>query len=144
MRLLLAAAFAAVVLASGAGATSIARVTLPQMESSARVVPIADVTGFSGGTRLVRYTLDPVRFLRGGRSRRVTLTSIRLPDISLGLETGRRYLIFAERRTFFGRWNRLAPVGYPQGIYPLLDERVAANEVNGRVEIDRLARRLRR
>lgn len=145
MRLTGALALAALAVSASAGATSIARVTLPEMERSSSVVLIAEVeSSRRRGNGLDEYPLKPLRFLRGGPSRRVTLSVPPLPGIRLGLEPGGRYLVFAERRTFFGRWNRLTATGYHQGVYRMLDDARAANDSNGVVALDRLPAELRR
>jgi hypothetical protein len=144
MRLAGALALVTLVLLPSAGATTIARVTLPQMEATATVVVVAEVKGVSTGNGLDEYALEPVRFMRGGPARNVTLSAPSLPGIVLGLERGGRYLVFAERRTFFGRWNRLTVSGYHQGVYRLLDDTRARNDSNGEVALDRLPAELRR
>jgi len=142
MRLAGALALALLVCTATAGATSIARVTLPEMERASTVVVVAEVKTLSSGDGLDEYQLEPERFLRGGPSRRVTLSAPPLPGIALGLERGGRYLVFAERRTFFGRWNRLTVVGYPQGVYRMLGDLRAVNEPNGMIVLKRLSARL--
>ena len=144
MRLAGGVALAALVLVSTAGATSIGRVTLPRMERSSTVILVADVEGVARRGRLDAYRLRPVRFLRGGPAQRVTVSVPRVPLLTLGVERGGRYLVFAERRTFFSRWNRLTVTGYHQGVYRLLDDGHAINDANGFVAIDRLTTRLRR
>ena len=123
-------------------ATSIGRVTLPEMERKASVV-------FVGTAQRVRekgwitITFRANRFLRGGPSRVVTITSLRLPGIELGIQAGGRYLIFAEpRRLGHRRVRRLVPMGYPQGVYALEADGMARNEWNGPVHLERLADRL--
>lgn len=123
-------------------ATSIGRVTLPQMERKASVV-------FVGTARRVEQTgwitivFRGNRFLRGGPSRLVTITSLQLPGIELGIRAGERYLIFAEpRRLGHRRVRRLCPMGYPQGVYALREDGMARNSWNGAVNLERLRDRI--
>jgi len=91
----------------------------------------------------ITITFRANRFLRGGPSRVVTITSLRLPGIELGIQAGGRYLIFAEpRRLGHRRVRRLVPMGYPQGVYALEADGMARNEWNGPVHLERLADRL--
>ena len=144
MRLAGALALAVLVWTPAADATTIARVTLAEMEATATVVVVADVKAVSTRNGLDEYQLEPVQFMRGGPARTVTLSAPSLPGIALGLEHGGRYLVFAERRTFFGRWNRLTVSGYHQGVYAMLDGARAGNDSNGVVALDRLPAELRR
>ena len=144
-----ALAVAAAAAAATADATTIARFTLPELERTATVVLIGDVRArrrvtAGGSLPASRHDFARVRFLRGGPARSVTLTSLELPGIELGLVRGDRFLVFAEpRRLGRERERRLVPVGYPQGIYRVLASDIAANDVNGRVSLSRLERRLR-
>jgi hypothetical protein len=132
-----------------AGATTIARVTLLQMEGSASVVfvgvfesahraPLGERPG-------VRYRIRVERFLRGGPADTVHLWTLDIPGIALGVEQGQRYLVFAERRRF-GRTRqaRLTASGYHQGVYRVLDDTRASNVSNGEVDLRRLPAELRR
>lgn len=138
---------AALSFTSGAHATTIALVTLSDMERTSTVVFVgelvagqgADVGGFQGR----RYGFRVERFLRGGPASFVHLSTVELPGISLGLEAGKRYLVFAERRLLGKAETRLTMTGYHQGVYRMVGDLAAANDMNGRVIIDRLAGRLR-
>lgn len=149
MRRLAALLILGLVLAASAGATTLARVTLPQMESTSTVVFVgvfesAERTRL-GGLPSVRYRVRTERFLRGGPSQRVHLSTLDVPGISLGVEPGRRYLVFAERRWFGrAREERLTATGYYQGVYRMLGRATATNDLNGVVSLERLAARLRR
>lgn len=149
MRLAGALALVALVLTASAGATSIARVTLPQMERASTVVFVGELTSERhvkiGGYQGRRYGLRVERFLRGGRAETVHLSVVDLPGLSLGLKPEERYLVFAEPRRFgTEREERLTPVGYYQGVYRVLDDARAENDSNGTVELERLRSRLRR
>ena len=140
---------AALVLTTPADATSIERVTLPQMERSATVVFVGRAVAHRPlrvGASLggVRYRFEAVRFLRGGPTRVVHLTFPELPGLSTGVVLGRRQLVFAEPRRFgAARERRLTASGYPQGVYLRVAAGRFANGANGAVRLDRLARRLR-
>ena len=147
MRLAGALALAALVATGSAGATSIARVTLPQMERASTVAFVGELaTGRSvrlGGFQGQRYRFRVKRFLRGGPAKTVHLSTVGIPGISLGLEPGKRYLVFAEPRRFgTEREERLTPTGYYQGVYRMLGDSRATNETNGEVELERLRSRL--
>jgi hypothetical protein len=149
MRYVGALALATLVLTASAGATSIARVTLPQMERTATLVFVGAFVGGAraplGGLRGRRYRFHAERFLRGGRADVVHLSVLDFPGLSLGVEQGGRYLVFAERRRFgTTKEERLTATGFHQGIYGMVGNDRAANDMNGSLELDRLAARLRR
>lgn len=132
-----------------AGATTIARVTLPQMVGNADVVFVGVFESAApsslGGLRGIRYRFRAERFLRGGRSKTVHLSVPEIPGVRLGLEPGQRYLVFAERGRFGrAREERLTASGYHQGVYDVLSETRAGNAANGVVDLRLLPARLRR
>lgn len=136
-------------LAGSAGATSIGRVTLPEMERSSTVVFVGEFVGGSdaqlGGLPGRRYRFRASSFLRGGPVETVQLSVPDFPGLGLGVEQGNRYLVFAERRRFGNRKeDRLTATGYYQGIYRMIGNRRAVNELNGGVVLDRTEKRLRR
>ena len=147
MRRVAALLLAALALIPCAGATTIARVTLPQMERSSTVVFVgtfvaADRTDL-GGLTGSRYRFRVERFLRGGPATTVHLSVPSFPGLELGVEQGERYLVFAERRPFGpAREQRLTATGYYQGVYRMLGDLRAVNEHNGSVTLQRLADRL--
>jgi hypothetical protein len=149
MRRLAALLVLGLVPAASAGATTLARVTLPQMERSSSVVFVGVFESAEridlGGNPGVRYRLRAERFLRGGASERVHLSTVEAAGLALGVERGRRYLVFAERRRFGpARESRLTATGYHQGVYRLLGGGTATNDLNGAVSLERLSARLRR
>lgn len=141
---LVAAGMIAGALTSQAESTSIARVGLEQLERDAQVVftgVLAEQRDVHG--RLERLRFRDVRLYRGGRSATTTLWSVKIPMLDLGVEAGRRYLVFAEPRPLWGGPPRLAPMGYSQGVFAVQGP-VAANAANGSLRLDRLRERLRR
>jgi len=124
-------------------ATSIDGVTLAEMEREASVVFVGTAERVQAKGWLLMVSFRGNRFLRGGPSGAVTITSLHLPGIQLGIRVGARYLIFAEpRRLGQRRVRRLCPMGYPQGVYGLGSDGVASNSWNGRVSLERLGYRL--
>lgn len=149
MRIAGALALAALVSATAAGATSIARVTLPQMKRSSTVVFVgafvADERAPLGGLPGRRYRFRVERFLRGGPAETVQLSLLDVAGTGLDVEQGGRYLVFAERRRFGGRKeDRLTAIGNHQGVYRMLGDTRAANDSNGTVDLVRLPAELRR
>lgn len=144
MRRVLAAALCVCAIPADAGATSIARVGRVALERDARVVftgLLSERQRMNG--RLERLRFDGVVGYRGAGTRSVTVWTVPLPGLELGVETGRRYLVFAEPRRFWGGPPRLTPLGYFQGIFRVRGE-IARNDANGSYRLDRLATTLRR
>lgn len=143
MRRLAALLLLGIVATGSAGATSIARVTRGQLERDARLV----FTGVLDERRQVHGRLERLRFrdvrpYRGTTGEPVTIWSIPLPGLELGVEPGRRYLVFADYRPLWGGPRRPTPMGYFQGVFEIRSRR-AVNESNGVYELDELSRRLR-
>ena len=148
-RLVFAGGVTACVLMANAQATTIARVTLPQMEKHATVVFVGRVTSarrvpLAGPLPATRYGFEVERLLRGGPTRSIHLTLHDLPGMPQPLGRGRRYLVFATPIHFAAREWRLGLLGYHQGSYRMLGDLRAANDSNGAVVLSRLAQRLSR
>ena len=149
MRLAGALALALLVCTTSAGATTIARVTLPEMERTATVVFVgefthADRVRLGGSEPGRRYVFRVERFLRGGPAKTVNLTMIDFADLWLGVTHGTRYLVFAQRLPLGARREeRLVPSGYYQGVYRMLGQQRATNRWNGVVTLSHLGARLR-
>lgn len=147
--LVLAAAVAASVLAADAEATTIARVTLPEMERQATVVFVGEVSTarrvpLPGSLPATRYGFKIERTLRGGPTRSIHLTVHDLPGMPTPLGLGHRYLVFAAPIHFAQREWRLGLFGYHQASYRMLGDLQAVNESNGIVVLSRLEQRMRR
>ncbi len=130
-------------LAGDATATSLVRVGRQQLERDARVV----FTGVLSERQAVHGRLDRLRFrdvrvYRGAGARTATLWSISIPQLELGVEVGRRYLVFAEPRPLWGGPLRLTPMGYFQGVFRARSD-VATNDSNGSYRLTEVAGRLR-
>ncbi len=73
---------------------SIDGVTLAEMEREASVVFVGMAERVQEKGWLIMITFRDNRFLRGGPSRVVTITSLQLPGIKLRMQAGARYVIF--------------------------------------------------
>ena len=144
MRRLAALLLLGLVVTASAGATSIARVGRQQLERDARLVfsgVLTEQAAVHG--RLERLRFRDVRSYRGATGDAVTIWSIPLPGLELGVKPGRRYLLFADYPRLWGGPPRPAPMGHFQGIFEIRGRR-AFNDSNGRYSLDDLSDRLQR
>lgn len=90
-----------------------------------------------------RVRLRVLKVLRGSVDG--PLQDITIPDIE-GMDTfelERRYLVFAERRTFGASTTAaLTSSGYPSGVYELVSDIEATNRANGTVNLKTLSAQL--
>ncbi|MDQ3824070.1 MAG: hypothetical protein M3321_12605 [Actinomycetota bacterium] len=87
-----------------------------------------------------RIRFDVERVFRGARVDTIDVTTLDAEELD-AFELGRRYVVFAEPRTFGVETTpRLAPVGYWQGAFAVAGDGnradVATNRRGDRVEVD--------
>lgn len=133
---------------------SVIRVTLPEMIEQAEVVFVGAVEAVGGSESVPglerELTTHRVRFrvehpLRGIGEGLVDITEFDSVSLSSPYDyaSGERFLVFAEhRRLGTAPTPVLVPVGYVQGIFPMIGEETARNEINGEITLGELERRL--
>jgi hypothetical protein len=134
---------------------AVERVTYQEQVTGAEIVFVGTVTASEvrdehpKGPAAVSIPLRTTTFaiecvLRGkGEDDAIEVTEPFGEDHS-SLTEGGTYLVFAETRTLLGRFERLVPMGYSQGVYPVDGDGVASNPENGAHSLNDVRRALER
>lgn len=135
-----------------AGSAVGGRATVPDLIREADVVFVGRVTEVGGsevvspaaaeGVALTRHRVrfDVTETLFGSPGATIDISLLDIEEVSYPFEVGREYLVFGWETTLgSSRTPATVPLGYGQGVF-VRDGGSATNEINGRIEIETVAR----